>query len=284
VRDLLQHRAAYLEAVVSRQTAELEAKNAALQERDRVREYHLELAGRIQRQVLPRVPPEFAPFSLALAYHPLEKVSGDGYDFALLDEDHLGILIADACGHGVPAAFVSVMARAIFHAFGRRGVAPSKVLRTMNDELPPLIEEQHFITMCFAVVERSTYRLTYASAGHPAPLWYHGRDGSVEPLAAHGSLIGVLDEPSFEDTTVQLRRGDAVLFYTDGVVDCFGEKGKAFGVERAAAAMRASAAHGAGAIIDRVEEELRRHAGPSAPPAGPPALADDATCIALALE
>src|SRR5262245_36637860 len=172
VRDLMEHRSRYLEWLVQQRTAELEEKHAALEERDRLMQFHLDLAGRIQRQLLPASPPELPAFSFALAYHPLEHVSGDYYDFAMLASGRLGILVADASGHGVPAAFVSVMAKTAFQAYAHGIESPAAVLATMNHRLANLMEAERFITMFYGVLERESLRLRYALAGHPPPLWY----------------------------------------------------------------------------------------------------------------
>ncbi len=277
VRDVMHHRTAHLERVVEEQTGQLATKNEELERRHRAMQYHLELAGRIQRQVLPRALPDFPPFSLAVSYHPLERVSGDGYDLVMLGPDRLGILIADACGHGVPAAFVSVMARTVFQAFGRKAESPSEVLRTMNDQLPCLIDESHFITMCFAEIDRTTYRMSYASGGHPSPLWYRADRNTVESPISRGDVIGVLDEPVFEDTTIQLRPNDTVLFFTDGLVECADAGGEHFGQERAAASVLGTGGETATQVIDDLESALDRHRGACG-------RGDDVTCIAITMD
>ena len=277
VRDVMHHRTEHLERVVREQTAELEIKNGELEDRHRAMEFHLGIAGRIQRRYLPADVPEFEPFSVAVAYHPLDRVSGDGYDLVRLDDDRLGILIADACGHGIPAAFCSVMAHAVFQAFGRRATTPSEVLRTMNEQLPCLIDESHFITMCFAEIDRKTYRMSYSSAGHPAPLWYRADRDVVESPVNRGDLIGVHDAPAFEDTTIQLRPKDTVLFYTDGLIECSSPGGAQFGSQAAARSVGATARGSANQVISDLEAALDGHRGEQG-------RGDDVTCIAVTLD
>ena len=108
----------------------------------------------------------------------------------MLSSGRLGILVADASGHGVPAAFVSVMAKTAFHAYAQGIESPAAVLRTMNHRLANLMEADHFITMFYGVVERQTLRLVYALAGHPRPLRYRRANGSVDVLDADGPAIG----------------------------------------------------------------------------------------------
>jgi len=204
VRDLLEYRNHYLEGLVRVRTAELEEKNAALEERDRLMKYHLDVAGRIQRQLLPAHPPELSSFAFALAYHPLERVSGDYYDFAILPTGRLGVLLADASGHSVPAAFVSVMAKTAFHAYAQGIESPAAVLRTMNHRLSDLMEAEHFITMFYGVLERETLRLTYALAGHPRPLWYRQKKGAIQVLDADGPKSAYCPRPCLKSARFSL--------------------------------------------------------------------------------
>jgi sigma-B regulation protein RsbU (phosphoserine phosphatase) len=267
VRDLMRYRAEHLEDLVQRQTAELQTKHRSL-------EYHLELAGRIQEDLLPAALPQESPLSVAALYHPLHHVSGDTYDVQMLTPDRMGILIADARGHGVPAAFVSVMARMVFQAFGRAGDSPASVLRTMNERLPPLIQAEHFITMCYAVVDRGSLRMTYAAAGHPPPLWYRRASADVQRLDARGDLIGVMDDPVFEERTVQLRHRDAVVFYTDGLIESRNEQNEVFGEGRIAELLTARPKTTSVELLDDLDNRLSSFCRTTD-------LGDDVTCIAL---
>src|SRR5262249_46543330 len=150
-------------------------------------------------------------------------VSGDYYDFVILSSGQLGILVADAAGHSVPAAFVSVMAKTAFHAYAEGLESPAAVLRTMNQRLANLMGVEQFITMFYGVIDRQSLRLVYALGGHPKPLWYRRAKGSVEALDAEGSVIGLLPEVHYEEHSVQLERGDRILIYTDGVTECRNE-------------------------------------------------------------
>jgi len=277
VRDMIRHRAQYLEWVVKQQTAQLQANNAALQERDRVMQHHLEMAARVQRQMLPPAHFESPPLSLAVEYHPLDRVSGDYYDFAVLPPDRLGILIADASGHSVPAALVSAVAKTVFYAYGRTIQSPVAVLRTMNDHLTSLLEAERFVTMLYAIVDRENLQLTYATAGHPPPLWHRRRLGTVETLDAQGMMIGVLPDPEFDEHTVQLERGDAILFYTDGLTECRNHDGEMFGLKRVAKLLASQPAMPSASVAQTVDRELRRFRGPLE-------LNDDLTLVVLGIE
>jgi serine phosphatase RsbU (regulator of sigma subunit)/CBS domain-containing protein len=276
LRDLLQHRSGYLEALVRQRTLELERKNAALQERERLMQFHLTMAGRIQRQLLPPGPPEVPSLTFALAYHPLDLVSGDYYDFAVLPSGRLGILLADASGHGVPAAFVSVMAKTAFHAYAQGIESPASLLRTMNEHLVDLMADAHFISMFYGVLDHQSRRLEYALGGHPRPLWYRRGKGQVHALDAEGPVLGLLGGVDFQERGVQLDRGDLVLIYSDGVTECRNDLQEEFGPRRLEAVLAAHAGSAQDAVA-RLNAELALFRGTEP-------FHDDVTCIALSVE
>ncbi|MBL8850436.1 MAG: CBS domain-containing protein, partial [Planctomycetaceae bacterium] len=196
LRDVLRHRSKLLESVVQQRTAELLQQKSIIEERDRERTHSLKIAGRIQRQILPTFAPAFDPVSIAYAFHPHDEVAGDYFDFQLADPDTLILMIGDASGHGVPAAFISVIARTCVHARLSMTKSPAALLGAMNDLLHGWVEPEHFISMFVAAIDRRTLRMTYARAGHPLPLLL-GTDGRCVELDAGGIMIGVMPEPEY---------------------------------------------------------------------------------------
>ncbi len=277
VRDMMRHRATYLEWLVRQRNAELRAKNEALERRDRILQRHLEIAGRTQRRMLPPSQITVEPFRLAVWYRPLDKVSGDYFDFARLEHGRFGLLIADASGHSVPAALVSVAAKAVFQTEGRHTQSPEEVLRVMNRYLFELVEAEHFVTMFSAVIDPAQLTVTFANAGHPEPLWWCKKTGKVVQLEASGLMLGVSPHPSFEQQQVRLEPGDAMLLYTDGLVECRNGQGELFGRERLAEAL----AEIAGAPPEQVAEHVTGRLGEFRGAVPPD---DDMTCIALQVQ
>jgi len=279
MRDLLRHRARFLEYLVREQTSELETKNRILQDQDRVMQHHLEIAGRVQRQMLPPARYDLPPLSLAVGYYPLDRVSGDYYDLEVLSPDRLAIVIADASGHSIPAALVSAVAKTVFYAYGRTNESPAVVLRKINDHLLNLIEGEHFVTMFYAVVDRRTLRLTCATAGHPPPYWHRphaGAGGTVETLDLRGNVLGMVPEPTFEEHTLQLEPGDALLFYTDGVTECRNDRGEFFGRKRVGEFLQSLGGVSSAALVQGLHVELTRFRGSSP-------FEDDVTFVALSI-
>jgi sigma-B regulation protein RsbU (phosphoserine phosphatase) len=258
VRDLLQHRATFLETLITDRTAELAARNAALTERDEQMTRNLKVAAKIQKRLLPSRVPDFAPYRFAVAFRGHEQVTGDYYDFVPLGPDRLGVLIADASGHGVPAAFVSVMTKMCCTAYCHGLESPAALLGTLNEHLGDLIEAEHFITMFAVCVDRHNRELTFARAGHPLPLLFRDRTGEVTRLDSIGIMLGVSTDPGYADEHVLLERGDKVLLFTDGVIECRNQDDELYGTDRLESFLRRDGRQACQVLIDSLEAELAR--------------------------
>lgn len=186
----------------------------------------LQLAAVVQREFLPRDLPTMHGVDFAALWRPTNYVSGDIYDVMRLDEDHIGIFIADAVGHGVPAALMTmVICRSLvtkeITGNSYRLVPPSEVLSRLNAEM---IRRQgrttRFTTAVYGVVNCRSRTLTLAGAGHPPPLLLHA-DGTSQLLETTGGLLGVFPDESFSQIEIELRSDDRVLLYTDGFEQAF---------------------------------------------------------------
>ena len=164
----------------------------------------------------------------------------------------------------------------VFYAYGRNIDSPAAVLRTMNDHLIGLLKEERFVTAIYAVADRKSLALTYAAAGHPPPLWLHRRSGIVETLDAGGAMIGVTQEPDFDEHTVHLAPGDTILFYTDGLTEARNRERELFGRQRIAAVLRSQAGAAADSLLNALLDRLHGFRGGQA-------AEDDTTCIALGI-
>jgi sigma-B regulation protein RsbU (phosphoserine phosphatase) len=200
--------------------AELEAVN------DRLRRTHervaqeLELARRIQLSFLPQDLPEAPGVRFAVHYRPCGRVGGDFYDVFRLDEHHVGFYVADAMGHGVPAALLTMfLKRGVrpkdIYQSQYRLVPPGEVLQRLNHDLiVQAVTENSFITMVYGLYNTAEKTLRFARAGHPHPL-YLPAGGPTQRWELPGSLLGVLTAP-YADRLCRLGPGDKVLFHTDG--------------------------------------------------------------------
>jgi sigma-B regulation protein RsbU (phosphoserine phosphatase) len=184
----------------------------------------MRLAARLQRDFLPRRLPELGPVRFGVLYRPLGWVSGDIYDVVRLDETHVGFYVADAVGHGMPAALLTMFIkqalqtkRIIGHSY--EIVPPHVSLEQLNASIcEHSLSSCQFCTAAYCVLDVSDLTLTYARAGHPEPLLIHA-DGTVADLAAPGCLLGVLPDERYTSVRVRLSRGDRLVLYTDGAED-----------------------------------------------------------------
>ena len=187
----------------------------------------MRLAGRLQRDFLPRSLPELTGYDFSLIYRPASWVSGDMYDVFRIDEQHWGIFLADAMGHGVAAGLLTM--------FLRQALVPKRITGSSYSIVSPpeamtdlhmcLVRQQlpncQFLTAVYAILNTQTRELRISRAGHPYPLHIHS-DGKISQIQAGGGLLGLPDiEPEFEETSLRLEPGDKVAFFTDGLEDDF---------------------------------------------------------------
>lgn len=195
----------------------------------------LRLAAQLQKEFLPKSMPTMGPVSFRVMFRPASYVSGDIYDVTRLDEEHLSFFIADAVGHGVPAALLTMFIKRALQtkkidptaARGYRILEPSEALGRLNRDL---VETQggqvRFATACYGVVNCNTRQLCVSRAGHPLPILLRG-DGTTIKLEPEGGLLGVFPEEEYEQACVQLDDGDRLLLYSDGFEMAFGDPGDA---------------------------------------------------------
>jgi phosphoserine phosphatase RsbU/P len=253
-RQLMAHRAHHLNQQVERRTHELS-------ERDRTMQYQLQIAGRLlNRALLPKSPPDGPDLAWAVCYSPLDALGGDYYDFVNHDAHSLGVLIADASGHSVPAAMVAVMARIAFAEVTRSTTQPAEVLAAMNARLLGLTEER-FVTAFFARLDRLAHKLVCANAGHPLPIHYSARKKECRPVGPRGLMLGVLEEVAYPELTIDLEPGDRIVFYTDGVTEANNASGEMFGADRLMESIRNADNQDAAGLLRHIEDGLQDFRG-----------------------
>jgi sigma-B regulation protein RsbU (phosphoserine phosphatase) len=189
----------------------------------------LRLAAQLQREFLPSSLPRVGSVDFRVLYRPAGYVSGDIYDVIRLDEHHVGFYLADAVGHGVPAALMTVFikrslpSKRMTPGRGYEIIAPNEALAHLNQDLARTeLQKVHFATACYGVINTRTLELAFARAGHPFPMLLRG-DGRVDWLNPDGGLLGVFPEEQFELMTTQLQPGDRLLIYSDGFEVAFPE-------------------------------------------------------------
>ena len=181
----------------------------------------LRMAGRVQRDFLPAQLPNCEQLQWATIFLPAEWVSGDIYDVVRIDEQHIGFYIADAVGHAMPAALLTIFVKQALVMRETRDknyriFPPAEVVKNLNSRLTnQKLSGHQFATCCYCLLNLKTLQLTFARAGHPYPILI--RPGAKpEQLELRGSLLGVFENVDFIQQTIQLRPGDKLLLYSDG--------------------------------------------------------------------
>ena len=212
---------------------------AVTSERERIGA-ELELATRIQADMLPNIFPPFPErheFDIFASMTPAKEVGGDFYDFFLIDDDQLGLVIADVSGKGVPAALFMMISKILVNNFAMMGESPAKVLEQTNTQICKNNDADMFVTVWFGVLEISTGKITAANAGHEYPI-IKKANGEFELFKdKHSFAVGGMDGMKYKEYEFTLEKGGTLFLYTDGVAEATDNKDEQFGTDRMLAAL-----------------------------------------------
>lgn len=228
-------------------------------ERERI-ETELRVARTIQQTLLPKEVPAIAGWEIAAHWQPAREVSGDFYDFLLLDDGRLGVIVADVTDKGVPAALVMATTRTLLRAAAERLKAPGEVLARANDVLCPDIPPKMFVTCFYGIFDPATGLVRYANAGHDTPYLRRGA-GGVEELRARGMPLGLLPGMPYEEKEIVLNPGDTLLLYSDGLVEAHNTQRAMLGFPQLRSLTEGHA--GGAALIPFLMDQLAAFTGPN---------------------
>ncbi len=229
-------------------------------------EGELRNAREVQRVLLPQEEPVVPGYRISGTNLPARIISGDYYDYIDLGGGRFGVAIADVSGKGVPAGLLMAMCRSSLRSVAPDGISPSVTLALVNRQLFPDIREDMFISMTYLILEGGDGGLIMSRAGHDPALLYRRATGGTEVVRSPGLALGIDDGKVFErvtkDVSLELQSGDCLLLYTDGVKEAAdGVDGEEFGMERMAEVFRATAPLGSHAVLEKMQEALRRYTG-----------------------
>jgi serine phosphatase RsbU (regulator of sigma subunit) len=200
-----------------------------LRERERI-EQELLVARRIQQASLPKEVPKLEGWQINPFYQPAREVGGDFYDFHLLSDGRLAVVVGDATGQGVPAALVMSTTSGMLRLAAQSSSSPGEMLQRVNEALFPYIPTNMFVTCFYAILDPNSGYLVYANAGHDLP--YVRRGSEAEELRARGMPLGLMTGMRYEEGEASLREEHGVLFYSDGLVEAHDPHGEMFGFPR----------------------------------------------------
>ena len=219
----------------------------------------LELAARIQADMLPNIFPPFperAEFDIYASMDPAKEVGGDFYDFFLIDDKHLGLVIADVSGKGVPAALMMMIAKILVQNFAMTGRGPGEVLRGVNNQICANNREEMFVTTWFGVLDTETGKITAANAGHEYPVLMTAGGQAALIRDKHGFVLGGMEDMRYKEYELTLTPGAKLFLYTDGVPEATNAQNEMFGTERMLAALNTDPGAGPGQILRNVRDAV----------------------------
>ena len=251
-----------IQSMENRIVDNMEHITIAAAEKERV-STELRTASQIQSSMLPSVFPAFpdrGDFDLYASMTPAKEVGGDFYDFLLIDEDHLAVLIADVSDKGVPAALFMMSTKILLNYRAQQGGSPSEILYSVNDQICKNNSEM-FVTVWLGILDLNTGVMTCANAGHEYP-FIRGNDGAFRKLKdKHGIVLGAMESARYKDYEIQMMPGDAVFVYTDGIPEANNADGEFYGLERMESALNSHADRDPEGVLQGMREDVNSFTG-----------------------
>jgi phosphoserine phosphatase RsbU/P len=217
----------------------------------------LEMARQIQLSILPSSTPKISGMDIVARYIPMTSVAGDFYDFIVVDDRHVGILIADVSGHGLPAALIASMLQVALTAQARHVSEPGKVLAGLNQALCGKFQH-NFVTAAYVYVDLEKNIMNYGGAGHPPLLLWRKSTGTSSQLIENGLVMGQFEEATYDSLQIPIEPGDRFFLYTDGILETANPAQEEFGAERFMKFMETNNKLPAGPFADALLLELAR--------------------------
>ncbi len=273
VEDITERKRA--EDQIRRATGELSRSREELRAKNLMMEENLGMAREIQTAMLPQqyptfppdVPPEQSAFQFVHRYEPAESVSGDFFSVSALSENEAAMFICDVTGHGIRAALVTAMIRALTEELKPLSRDPGMFLRKLNSDLCSILKttgSPMLTTAFYLVADSTTGVVRFANAGHPKPLLVRRSAGRVEPLGnitgQSQPALGLFDDPAYQSTEVTLAPGDFVMLFTDGLYEVQGLNEELYSPERMMMDVQGLVSKPLGALFDELIEAIRAFA------------------------
>jgi len=224
----------------------------------------LQIASQIQSQSIPAKFPAFPDrneFDLYANMTPAKEVGGDFYDFFFIDDDHLGLVIADVSGKGVPAALFMMVSLILLKEHASLGGSPGEVLTFLNDKIMQYNESEMFVTIWFGILDIPTGKIVYANAGHDDPILYRkGQSFEIYP-SKHGLVVGAMEDIRYKEYELTLNKGDKLFIYTDGVPEATRSDNQMFRIANVIESLNARKDESPKEIIEGMKSDINGFVG-----------------------
>lgn len=241
----------------------------------------MQIAQQIQYSLLPQKLPDFDKIEVAAFNHPAMDIGGDYYDLVQIDEKHIGLAIADVSGKGIGGALMMSVCRSVLRAKAKKVYDPSAMLASMNKTLSSNLAEDMFITMLYMVLNLDTHLLSYARAGHEAPIIIRKGESESELVETAGIAIGLVDSETFasviETRNTTLHSGDLLVAYTDGISEAMNSAGEEWGTDQLIASVERMADASASDLLNNIRDDVQAFTGSGR-------QSDDMTMLALKIK
>jgi sigma-B regulation protein RsbU (phosphoserine phosphatase) len=220
-------------------------------------ETELETARQIQSSILPASVPELQNIRIAASYLPMAAVAGDFYQFVRPDNNHLGILVADVSGHGIPAALISSMIKVAMQSVVGFAADPAQVLTGLNRILSTELRGQ-LISAAYLWLDTESLGARYSAAGHPSLLWWRDGRRELQHIESNGLLFGIARDPEYPVCSLAVESRDRLLIYTDGLIEPENARGESFGDRQLERVVRNNRSQPASELLQQLLFELRK--------------------------
>jgi phosphoserine phosphatase RsbU/P len=270
---------------------ELEERDREIRQKNEQMETDLRMATELQQALMPSTYPTFPADAGANAtslrfchrYLPATLMGGDFFHIARLSDETAAVCICDVMGHGVRAALITAMMRAMIETHAAEAVDPGRLLTQLNSEFTGILKQTGtlvFVTVLYCVINVRVGNARFARAGHPPPLHARRSSGEVETMVVGGNsagpAIGIIPNAQFKTTEAKLAPGGLLLFYTDGIIEVEASDGSQFGIEGLRESVRANLSQSAESLLDAIVSDVYKFGDSSV-------LTDDACLVAAEL-
>ncbi|MDR2829707.1 MAG: serine/threonine-protein phosphatase [Methanobrevibacter sp.] len=221
----------------------------------------LDIASKIQKSTIPNVFPPFKDrlndFDIYASFNPAKNVGGDFYDYFLIDDDHLVVVIGDVSGKGVPAALFMMIAKSLINYQSHLNLSPSEIFYQLNNQLLENNAESMFVTVWLGIVEISSGKLTYANAGHNQPYLFNKSNNQYNILESKANFVlGGMENVKYKQYETQISEGDRLYLYTDGIIESINQNDEEFSNNRLKSCLNDNIHYNIKDLIFKISDEV----------------------------
>jgi hypothetical protein len=228
-------------------------------------EKDLSVARDVQMSMLPSSCPEVEGYQIAASSTPAREVSGDFFDFIDIDDGKMGFVIADVTGKSVSGALVMTASKSVFRLLSEDQLSVGEIMVRANRQIKKDITKAKgmFVALLYAVLNMEDKTMGMCSAGQTQPIILSGKTGEAELIETEGDAfpLGIIDDPDYQETMLQLNSGDMIIFYTDGVVEAMNKKEKMYGFERFIEVIKANRGQDVDTFMENLIEDINSFVG-----------------------